>query len=428
MNFVHLSHILKTIQKDFELALSDFLWDPIFQSPGNIYLKSEKQKLKKKWKKIAPLFSRLKSIRGKYGFGLWFKRDYNGFIIKYYTTILYYNMAQEIQASFKEHEVFIRQFLFENYSENYDTIARYIYKRNFLYYLNYPKKFLALVENKISPELKWMLEIERNSLVNFDFDAKNFYFYFIGKWEKLMYIVVKWVGIVLSNLKIPKKWVISEKSIEIFYQKVSPWDILLTRRSFATTNIYIPGFWKHMAMYMGTWKYLKRHFARLLPDQELLDDTHYVIESLRQWVIIRPFKQYIRWVDYLWVFRWDFSKKKIQSAIIEVLWWLQYGYDYLFNFYSDRSFVCSELITKSYLKDSPKDEWLTIHLKHVPGWLTYPPNSFVKKVSDEFDTPHQEVIPILFIDAHIIKWKSFIASNKELLQSHTRSKFSFLLK
>jgi len=40
-------------------------------------------------------------------------------------------------------------------------------------------------------------------------------------------------------------------------------------------------------------------------------------------------------------------------------------YDYLFNYYSDQSFVCSELITKSYLKDSENDEGLTIELQKI---------------------------------------------------------------
>jgi hypothetical protein len=32
------------------------------------------------------------------------------------------------------------------------------------------------------------------------------------------------------------------------------------------------------------------------------------------------------------------------------------NYDYLFNYYSDLSFVCSELITKSFLKENKNDE------------------------------------------------------------------------
>jgi uncharacterized protein YycO len=56
------------------------------------------------------------------------------------------------------------------------------------------------------------------------------------------------------------------------------------------------------------------------------------------------------------VLRTNFSCEKIKKAIKQTLSLMKSDYDYSFNYYSDKSFVCSELITKAYLKDDEDDE------------------------------------------------------------------------
>lgn len=429
MNYKKLSITIQKIENDFEKSLKDFKNDEIFKKSSNVYLKKDKQNLYKKWKKISSIFLKLKFIISSYSFSLFFKRDYNSFIIKHYCIILYYNMTLVLQETFKNHEDFIRQYLDENYNENYSTIARYIYKANFLYYLNYPEKFLNLIENKISTDLKWMLKKEINYKIKLDFDYKNFYYYFKFKFDKILYFFIKYFWLFLSKIrfKISDKWYISKDCINEFYKFCQPWDILLSRQTFVATNISIPGFWKHMAMYIWTWEYLKNNFKNDI-FKNLENNIHYIIESTSKWVCIEKFEDFIYKLDYLWVFRTTFSNKKIKNAIMETSKMLTYKYDYLFNYYSDSSFVCSELITKAYLKDYLDDEWLTIELQKVTSRLTYPPNELVIKAYSEKDLENKEIYPIIFIDSNLKKQISFIATNDELLNSYKRSRFSFFLK
>ena len=186
MNYKKLKQELLKIENDFIVTIKDFKDDSIFQKKWNLYLNEDKKELKKKWKKIAWVFRKLKFIMGWVGFSLLFKRDYNHFAIKHYCTILYYNMTLQLQETFKDDEDFIRQFLDENYKENYSTIARYIYRAKFLYYLNYPKEFLSLIRDQVDPELQWMLEKQINYEIKFDFEYKNFYYYF-----KFFYVLLK---------------------------------------------------------------------------------------------------------------------------------------------------------------------------------------------------------------------------------------------
>ena len=429
MSYKKLSKNLQKLEKSFYIALKDFKNDQIFKKSSNIYLKQDKENLYKKWKKISSIFSKLKFIINSYSFNLLFKRDYNSFIIKYYLIIDYYNMILSLQESFKEHEDFIRQFLDEKYIENYSTIARFVYKPWFLYYLNYPKKFLYLIENKIDNDLKWMTKKELDYKIKFDFDYKNFYFYFKFKIDKIIYFFVKYFWIILASIrfKFSDKWLITNENILDFYKISKPWDILLTRQTFVATNISIPGFWKHMAMYLWNWEFLRENFSN--EKFKTLDkNTHYIIESTSKWVCINSVENFTYKLDYLWVFRTSFSDKKVKNAIIETSKMLNKDYDYLFNYYSDTSFVCSELITKAYLKDFENDEWLTIELQKIASGLTYPPNELVKKAFLEKDLDKKEIFPILFIDSIQKNQTSFIWTNNELLQSYKRSRFSFFLK
>lgn len=101
-------------------------------------------------------------------------------------------MTLKLHETFQENEDFIRQFLDENYKENYSTIVRYIYRANFLYYLNYPKEFLNLIQDKIDIELKWMLKKEIDYKIKLNFDYKNFYYYIKFKLDKILYFLVKY--------------------------------------------------------------------------------------------------------------------------------------------------------------------------------------------------------------------------------------------
>ena len=180
-----------------------------------------------------------------------------------------------------------------------------------------------------------------------------------------------------------------------------------------------------MSMYLWTWEYLKSNYKNSY-FKTLEDKTHYIIESTKKWVCVEKFEDFIKHNDYLWVFRPNFSNEKIKKAILKTTNLLNKEYDYLFNFYSDNNFVCSELITKAYLKENEFDEWLNINLVKIASWITYPPNDFVKKSYLEQDNKNNEINAIFFIDKE--NHKNFINNNIELNKSFERSRFSFWLK
>jgi uncharacterized protein YycO len=62
-------------------------------------------------------------------------------------------------------------------------------------------------------------------------------------------------------------------------------------------------------------------------------------------------KDFVAHNDYLGISRTKFNEEKILRAIKKALENYQKPYDFVFNFYSNNSLVCSELVIKSYFKD-----------------------------------------------------------------------------
>lgn len=425
MNYKKISNKIKNIEKQLNIAIDNFSNDEIFTKKSQIYLQKDKDNLQKKWKKIALNFKYLKKIINTWKYNFLFNKDYNDFIIKYYCVAIYFNFVIEIQENFKHNEDFIRQYLDENFKENYSTIARFIYNYNFLKYLNYPKEFIFFIENKISKELHWMKHIEINHKIKLDFEYRNFYYYFKYRLDFIIKFFVKHIWVFLSKIDFKVSHKINFDLINEFYQISKPWDILLSRQNFVATNISIPWFWKHMSMYLWTWEYLKSNYKNSY-FKTLEDKTHYIIESTKKWVCVEKFEVFIKHNDYLWVFRTNFSKEKIKKAILKTTNLLNKEYDYLFNFYSDNNFVCSELITKAYLKENEFDEWLNINLVKIASGITYPPNDFVKKSYLEQNNNLKEINAVFFIDKE--NNENFINLPNKLNESFKRSRFSFWLK
>ena len=179
-----------------------------------------------------------------------------------------------------------------------------------------------------------------------------------------------------------------------------------------------------MSLYMWTWKYLSEKFWY----KKLENKKHYIIESTAEWVILKLIQELTQHNDYLWVIRSNFSldkRKRIIKKAWEQIW---KGYDYIFNFHSDSSLVCSELVLKSYSKDDKNDEGFNIKLENIGMWVTFPPNNILKILNKQQLNKKPKIYPYFFIDSIEKTHKNFINSSWALLNSGHRSRFSFFLK
>ncbi len=262
--------ILNAIDKEFEVAFERLRSDPLFSSSQVIYMEDDKARIALLWKDIVKPFLKLRKIlrfvmwRSFLSFG-----SKNSFVVKYATVTTYYSMVYRLQESFGPHEEFLRQYLDDTFSENYSTLARYMYHVRFYSVLSYPHEYFLTLRNEVDPSLNPLFDrsvkITTNIEKRWNHDLVNIWYHIRYRIGLLLAWIAKHGGRIMMHIRVTsrKHGLITMENLEQFTNLLEPGDILLTRQNWGATNLNIPGFWKHMAMYVGTGKYLEQNF----PDQ-----------------------------------------------------------------------------------------------------------------------------------------------------------------
>ncbi len=425
--------ILSSLDKEFQENLRKFISDPLFSSSETFYTDDDKKRIYLLWCDIVEPFLKLRRILRSF---MW--RSFltfgskNSFVIKYAVVTTYHNMAYELQQSFGRHEEFLRQYLDDTFSENYSTIARYMYHIRFYSVLLYPREYFLTLKDQVDPSLTPLFERpERASWViekRWIHDISNIWYYVRYRIGIFLAYIAKYGWRMMMHIRLTRreKWLITQENIEEILKKMQPGDILLTRQNWAATNMNIPGFWKHMAMYLWTWLSLKEKYTPSF-HEEWKDHEHYIIEAIWSGVRIITLRSLCDHNDYLGVIRPVFSSDKKARVIEKILSLVGKEYDYAFNYYSDVNYVCSTLVTKVYLPESHTDEWIHITLTRIGISITYPPNDIVKKYETEYNRDNPELEFVGFIDSREKTGQNFLASEEEFRLSWYRLKLSFFL-
>lgn len=428
------THIFSALDREFSQAIQALRADPLFSSDQTFYTDDDKKRIAILWKDIVKPFGTLqKIIRSLYWRSFLSFGSKNSFVVKYVAVTTYHSMVYELQASFWPHEEFLRQYLDDTFSENYSTLARYMYHIRFFAVLSYPHEYFLALRDEVDPVLWPLFERPvhpaKNLEKRFHHDMVNIWYYIRYRMSLLLTWISKHWWRLMMHIHIKKRahGLITNENIVKLKTLIHPGDILLTRQNWAATNVNIPWFWKHMAMYVGTGKYLREN--NMLHDNTLLkDETHYIIEAIGTWVQIVPLETLAGHNDYLWVLRARFPEEKIQRALKRTLQLHGKEYDYSFNYYSDVNFVCSTLVTKAYLPESKDDIGIHITLTRIGTGITYPPNDIVKKYHDEYAWKNRELDFVAFLDSIEKTGENFFATEEEFRNSWFRSKLSFFLK
>jgi len=116
------------------------------------------------------------------------------------------------------------------------------------------------------------------------------------------------------------------------------------------------------------------------------------------------------------------SRLDIAKAIDEAFYYLGRPYDFNFDFLTDSTIVCSELIYKVYMRGQHKNG-LNMKLTDIAGRKVVPPNNIVKKFDREFGTPDQELDFVYFLDGSEKNKKADVKGLAEFRNSHKRPKW-----
>jgi hypothetical protein len=274
-------------------------------------------------------------------------------------------------------------------------------------------------------------------------------------WMPVQQGVSEWMG----DTKVWRKEtsLISQKQIREVLPQLEPGDMLFERREWYVSNVGLPGFWAHAAFFIGTPEERRKFFSgdeelcQWLREQDAADcdfekllmakcpeayalgikpqeagHVPRVLEAISEGVSFTTI-EHSAGCDSLAVLRPRLSKKEKARAVLKAFQYSGRPYDFNFDFLTDASLVCSELLYKCY---EPSNEFkgLTFPLQDMLGRKVTPPNEMVRQFDSQFGSPAQQSDFVLFYDGKERDRTAVAASVDEFKKSWTRPKWHVLTK
>lgn len=235
---------------------------------------------------------------------------------------------------------------------------------------------------------------------------------------------------------------VTERDLVDLPARLEPGDALLMRREWHLTNLGIPGYWTHAAIYVGSLEELDAYFDGLpslegkpasehlrerLPDayeQLWTPDANgrpmRVLEAVTKGVRVATLEE-SGLADSLAGLRPRVPKEDKLRSILDGLTHLGKPYDFNFDFATDNRIVCSELVYKAY----ERVEGVRLEPEMVNGRLLLSPNALCEKLDADWEG-ERELEFVFFLDG--LDHGEVIERDAEALrESHRRPKWHVLV-
>jgi hypothetical protein len=272
-------------------------------------------------------------------------------------------------------------------------------------------------------------------------------------WLPVQTGVSEWMG----HTKVHRagRSLISPAQIQELQPKLLPGDVLLERREWFLSNIGLPGFWSHAALYLGTAEERQAFFSdpavrewvreqgepggdfeALLqaqyPDnyeqsRTPREDNHAVrvIEALGEGVSFTSLEHSAA-CDSLVVLRPRLPRTEKAQALRRAFHYAGRPYDYNFDFSTDAQLVCTELVYKSY-EPAAGMTGLKFPLVEMLGRKVTPANELAKQFDAQYGSPQQQLDLVAFLDGRERDGRAVESSLAEFRQSWKRPKWHVLV-
>jgi hypothetical protein len=219
--------------------------------------------------------------------------------------------------------------------------------------------------------------------------------------------VAQWMGD--TRMRRIGVYLINLEQQEQLDMHLEPGDILLSRKNWYLSNVGLPGFWPHAALYIGAREKFEAYFddpdvtsflqqltGRQMTLGQYLEGRHPhkwfrydlghsghpygVIEALSEGVVLNTLEKACG--DYMAAVRPRLDKKSKAQAIIEAFGHLDKPYDYDFDFATDHAVVCTEVVWRSY-RPAQNKRGLNFPLVEIAGRRTLPANEIARLYAQE---------------------------------------------
>ena len=272
--------------------------------------------------------------------------------------------------------------------------------------------------------------------------------------KKMIFPAQKSVSELMGDMKVKRihSNLITEDQIHGVQHKFKPGDIFFERREWYLSNIGLPGFWTHMAFYVGTSGERKNFFnddkktaawvrqkgvasgklESLLEmsyplayknSQELQEDNHLprLLEAVSEGVLFASL-EHSAGADSVGVLRPKLDKVEVARAIYLAFSYYGKPYDFDFDFVTDNTVVCSELVYKAY-EPEPPFKGIEFPIESILGKKVSLPNSTVRQFDQFYGTRNQQLNFVLFLDGLEKGNKALVSDLESFRNSWNRPKW-----
>jgi len=207
---------------------------------------------------------------------------------------------------------------------------------------------------------------------------------------------------------------------------LQPGDLIIQRRNWALSNAFMPGYWSHIAVYIGSQEQLANlgvnqmpkvaaHWERLSGSG---DDGHPIrlIEALGEGVIFTSLEKSVGNADGVCVFRPGLTPEQMRDCLSNVFSHVGKPYDFNFDFFSTDKLVCTELVYRSFSEQIP------LEVVEVMGRQTLPAMEVVRQFLEQDDLKTR-VEFVVFLDGDESKGRAFFRGHDELKESLSRPSY-----
>lgn len=265
--------------------------------------------------------------------------------------------------------------------------------------------------------------------------------------------VSEWMG----DTKVYRKnrSLISAAQIAALVKKLEPGDVLLERREWYLSNVGLPGFWPHAALYIGTPDQRRAYFdepevkewakklgaadgsfesylaAKYIDaytrsgEKQEHDHVPRVIEAISEGVAFTTIEHSAD-CDSLVVLRPRLPKREKAEAVLRAYHYAGRPYDFNFDFRTDSSLVCTELVYKAY-EPSNGLTGLRFPMTEMLGRPVLPANEIVKQFDAQYGTEKQQFDFVTFLDGDEQSRRAVETDVAAFRESHKRPKWHVLV-
>jgi hypothetical protein len=233
-------------------------------------------------------------------------------------------------------------------------------------------------------------------------------------WFPVQKGVAEWMG----DTRVARQhtFLVTDRQIAQLASQLEPGDVLLERREWYVSNIGLPGFWPHTALYIGDAATRARYFddsvvrewvreqGRADGDFEaFLRERHpsvyaqsrhgRVIEGISEGVSFTTLEHSAA-ADSLAILRPRATKREKAIAVARAFGYVGRPYDFNFDFNTDGALVCSEVIYRAY------EGSVEVPLIRKMNRPLTPPNLIARRFDETYGTSAQQFDLIVFLDGH----------------------------